>query len=219
VPEANFRCARRHAKARPLELKSTFDGGVTLTCTHGALDQPGRMLRQFALYGVDPGLGALLVLVGRAAADADPTDLHLVCGHDWKTPGKRNDAGKIGYAGDYAGFPLFAKGQLAELASRKGKIGRGNSFMLGDLDTSKIRPSMRSNAIRFAPSSTIAMFIFQPSCFALASQAATIFFAISRLIAGLVSAAIPAELQMTRQVANAIGPRTRRNISISTSLC
>ena len=56
VPEANFRCARRHAKARPLELKSTFDGSVTLTCTHGALDQLGRMLRQFALYGVDPGL-------------------------------------------------------------------------------------------------------------------------------------------------------------------
>jgi hypothetical protein len=51
-----------HAQARPLELKSTFDGSVTLTCTHGVLDQPGRMLRQFALYGVDPGLGALLVL-------------------------------------------------------------------------------------------------------------------------------------------------------------
>jgi hypothetical protein len=40
----------------------------------------------------------------------------------------------------------------------------------------------------------MAMFIFEPSCFALASQAATIFFAISRFIAGLVSAAIPAEL-------------------------
>ena len=31
------------------------------------------MLRQFALYGVDPGLGALLILVGRAAADAPRT--------------------------------------------------------------------------------------------------------------------------------------------------
>src|SRR6266481_9950792 len=123
VPEANFRCARRHAKARPLELKSTFDGSVTLTRTHGTLDQPGRMLRQFALYGVDPGLGALLVLVGRAAADADPTDLHLVCGHDWKTPGKRDDARKIGYAGHHAGLALLAEGQLAELACREGKVG------------------------------------------------------------------------------------------------
>jgi len=116
-------CARRHAKARPLELKSTFDGSVTLTRTHGALDQPGRMLRQFALYGVDPGLGALLVLIGRAAADADPTDLHLVCGHDWKTPGKRDDARKIGYAGHHAGLALLAEGQLAELACREGKVG------------------------------------------------------------------------------------------------
>jgi hypothetical protein len=60
------------------------------------------------------------------------------------------------------------------------------------------------------------MFIFQPYCFALASQPATIFFARSGLIAGLVSAAIPAEQQMTKQVASATGPRTRLNISIST---
>jgi hypothetical protein len=75
------------------------------------------------LYGVDPGLRALLVLVGRAAADANPTDLHLVCGHDGKTPGKRDDAGKIGYAGHHAGLALLAEGDLAELACREGKLG------------------------------------------------------------------------------------------------
>ena len=58
----------------------------------GVLDQPGRTLHQFAFYGVDPRLGALLVLVGCAAADADPTDLHFVRGHDWKPPGKSDDA-------------------------------------------------------------------------------------------------------------------------------
>ena len=47
------------------------------------------------------------------------------------------------------------------------------------------------------------MFIFQPSCFALASQAATIFFAVSRLMAGLVSVAIAAGQQMTKQAASA----------------
>jgi hypothetical protein len=48
-----------------------------------ALDQPGSMLRQFVLDGVESGLGAQFVLVGGAAADADPADLHLVRCHDW----------------------------------------------------------------------------------------------------------------------------------------
>ena len=47
---------------------------------------------RLAAYWDDLLLGALLVLVGRAAADADPTDLHIVCGHDWKPPGKRDEA-------------------------------------------------------------------------------------------------------------------------------
>jgi hypothetical protein len=97
-----------------------------LARTGGALDQPGRMLCLFALYGVDPGLGALLILVGRTAADANPTDLHLVCGHDGKAPGKRDDARKIGYAGHHAGLALLAEGDLDELARREGKLGRGS---------------------------------------------------------------------------------------------
>src|SRR6516164_2323828 len=84
---------------------------------------PGACLCQFVLYGIDPGLGALLILVGRAAADADPTDLHIVCGHDWKPPGKRDDAGKIGYAGHDAGLALLAEGEFAEPACREGKVG------------------------------------------------------------------------------------------------
>src|SRR6516162_868489 len=80
-------------------------------------------LRQFALYGVDPRLGALLVLVGRAATDANPTDLCLICGHDWKTPGKRDDARKISNAGHHAGLALLAEGNLAELACREGEFG------------------------------------------------------------------------------------------------
>jgi hypothetical protein len=51
------------------------------------------MLCQIALDGIDPGLGALLILVGCAAADANPTDLHIVCGYDLEGPGKRDDAG------------------------------------------------------------------------------------------------------------------------------
>jgi hypothetical protein len=48
-----------------------------------ALDQPRWRLRQFVLYGVERGLGAQLILVGGAAADADSADLHLIGGHDW----------------------------------------------------------------------------------------------------------------------------------------
>src|SRR5260370_41212152 len=58
------------------------------------------------------------VLVGRAAADADPTDLHLVRGHDWHTPGKQDDARNLGYPAPHAGLARVAEGQPAELASR-----------------------------------------------------------------------------------------------------
>ena len=94
---------------------------LALTGTHGALDQPNP-LSQFALDSIDPGLGALLILIGRAAADADPTGLHIVCGHNWKTPGKRNDAGKIGYARHDSRLALLAEGELTEPARREGKV-------------------------------------------------------------------------------------------------
>src|SRR6185312_4149205 len=100
--------SRWHAEACP--LGTDVRALLTLTRPRGAL----RLLRLFALYGVDPGLGALLVLVRRAAADANPTDLHLVCGHDGKAPCKRDDAGKIGHAGHHAGLAVLAEGDLAE---------------------------------------------------------------------------------------------------------
>src|SRR5215469_5562080 len=81
----------------------------------------------------------------------------------------------------------------------------------------KNAPSMRSNITRLAPSSAIAMFIFQPSCFALASHPATIFFATSSVRVGFVSIPIATELQRIAAAATAIAPLTRQNAFILTS--
>jgi hypothetical protein len=50
------------------------------------------------------------------------------------------------------------------------------------------------------------MFIFQPSCFALASQAATIFFATSTVRPGFISTAMTVELQRHKPAVIASAP-------------
>src|SRR5690349_10977346 len=61
---------------------------------------PARTSLRHILCRVQAGLGALLVLVGRAATDADTTEMRPVCRHDRKAAGEGNDAGNLGDAGE-----------------------------------------------------------------------------------------------------------------------
>jgi hypothetical protein len=51
-----------------------------------------RHLFERVLDGIESSLSARLILVGGAAADADPTDMHLALGHDRQSASESNDA-------------------------------------------------------------------------------------------------------------------------------
>ena len=50
-------------------------------------------LFESVLDGIKPSLSARLILVGGAAADADPTDMHLALSHDRQSTRESNDSG------------------------------------------------------------------------------------------------------------------------------
>jgi hypothetical protein len=58
------------------------------------------------------------------------------------------------------------------------------------------------------------MFIFQPSCFALASQAAAIFFAVATVSVGLVSIAVAAEAHRITPATVATAPCAQQIVFI-----
>jgi len=87
-----------------LELKSTFDGRVTLvTRYHGATDSHGRMIRQSPFTASNARAGRTASPGRRAALTPMTPILHLFAVHDWKTSRKRDDARKIGYDGHACG--------------------------------------------------------------------------------------------------------------------
>ena len=53
---------------------------------------------QRILDGINAGLRTFLILVGRAAADANPTDVDFVRGHERQSAGKRDDSRNLGDA-------------------------------------------------------------------------------------------------------------------------
>ena len=79
------------------------------------------MLRQFALYGVDPGLGALLVLVGRAAGPIPPicTLFAVMIG---SPPVKETMPGKLAMPGTMPGLPSLPKANSPNPRVEKGKL-------------------------------------------------------------------------------------------------
>jgi hypothetical protein len=81
------------------------------------------MLCQIALDGIDPGLGALLILVGRAAADANPTDLHtLFAVMIGRPPANVTMPGKLAMPGTMPGLPSLPKASSPNLRVEKGKL-------------------------------------------------------------------------------------------------
>ena len=87
------------------------------------------LLRRLALLervlgGIEADLGARLILIGGAAADADAADLHLVRGHDRQSAGKCDDAGDLRYAWHHASLEILSVGQLLHKA-RAASVPRG----------------------------------------------------------------------------------------------
>ena len=80
-----------------------------------------RHLFERVLDGIESSLSARLILVGGAAADADPTDMHLALGHDWQSASESNDSGNQCKSWYHAAFEILAAGQFLNAASRKRK--------------------------------------------------------------------------------------------------
>src|SRR5262249_26275856 len=73
------------------------------------------------LDGIESSLSARLILVGGAAADADPTDMHLALGHDRQSASESNDSGNQCKSWYHAPFEILAVGQFLNAARGKRK--------------------------------------------------------------------------------------------------
>src|SRR6516164_11428276 len=76
-----------------------------------------RHLFERVLDGIESSLSARLVLVGGAAADTDPTDMHLALGHDRQSASESNDSGNQRKSWYHAPFEILTIGQFLNAAS------------------------------------------------------------------------------------------------------
>ena len=85
-----------------------------------------RHLFERVLDGIKSSLSARLILIGGAAADADPTDMHLALGHDWQSASELGNRPRHHREGDHFHFSQQILRWIRStgwLASPMGRVG------------------------------------------------------------------------------------------------
>src|SRR4029077_12685124 len=106
---------RPFGAAHPTQ-KNDFDKVIALDTTWLV-----QVLFEGVFDGIDSSLSAHLILVGGAAADADPADMHLVLGHNRQSASERNDSRNQRKPWHHAPLEILAVGELLNTASGERK--------------------------------------------------------------------------------------------------